>query len=298
MHWPNPIGGRRQWSLPAVRAILILCLLGLLTTPQASLRTERSCTPPPDGLVSWWPLDEPGGMLAADLIGSNPGTLVNGPKRVMGRVSGALSFDGINDFVQVAHNPDLDPGPASFSIEAWIKTTKSIGIQTVVSKDECGQVCLSNVSASHYYLQVNDGKANAELDDTHGRATIITGTSFIADGLFHHLGLVRDVAAVQFRLYVDGVLDASVVLQTRGAIKDDDGDPDPLVIGARFIPGKNGKEEFFSGVIDELSLYHRALTASEMQAIFRASSQGKCPPAWLTRSHPKLAEEKPTPNHP
>jgi hypothetical protein len=184
---------------------------------------------------------------------------------------------GVNDFVDVPHNTNLDPGTSSFTVEAWVKTATG---GEVVGKYECGQTCISDVSNSLYELWIDNGKLFGRIRDTDAGGPddmiggqSLTGTTFIADGTFHHVALIRDLAAGQMRLYVDCGLDASAALNAgaTGALKDDDGDPDPFVIGAVVQPGSFSKGGFFSGLIDEVKFYNRALSASEI-----AASAGEC----------------------
>ena len=93
-----------------------------------------ACTPPPDSLKVWFPLDETSGTTVRDIKSALSGTNF-GASIVNGRVGKALDFDGSNDYVSI---PDTTPiftmaiSTQDFSIDAWIKTTKTNGI--IVSK--------------------------------------------------------------------------------------------------------------------------------------------------------------------
>jgi hypothetical protein len=53
--------------------------------------------------------------------------------------------------------------------------------------------------------------------------------------------------------------------------------PGPIVSTPQDLTiGGEGSGWFFNGRVDDLSLYHRALAASEIQAIYTADSAGKC----------------------
>src|SRR6185295_3316223 len=87
------------------------------------------CTPPPAGMVSWYP----GDGNANDIQGSNNGTLQNGTTFAPGMVSQAFSLDGIDDYV------DLGPGfnLNALTLDAWvfIDPTTNTGERRVISKD-------------------------------------------------------------------------------------------------------------------------------------------------------------------
>ena len=94
---------------------LVACLLS------SSAIYAQNCVVPPSGLVSWWPLDETSGTTAADITGTNSGTHFNGPTPAAGKVAGALSFDGVNDFVQIPDSPSFDF--TDWTVDAWIQTS-------------------------------------------------------------------------------------------------------------------------------------------------------------------------------
>ena len=58
-----------------------------------------------NGLVGWWKFDETSGTVAYDSSGNgNHGTLTNGPTWTDGKIGGAINFDGINDYINLANN--------------------------------------------------------------------------------------------------------------------------------------------------------------------------------------------------
>lgn len=99
------------------------------------------------GLVGHWKFDEGSGTTAADSSGNNnTGTLINGPTWTLapsnggdGKIGGAVSFDGITQYVNSGSNTILDNLPA-LSFSAWINpSTATYGPQgTVVQKGHGG----------------------------------------------------------------------------------------------------------------------------------------------------------------
>jgi hypothetical protein len=94
----------------------------------------------------------------------------------------------------------------------------------------------------------------------------------VLDGNFHHVATVLNRANLSTAIYLDGVLQQTNAIGSLGGIANSG----RLFIGHQSldVPGTTGIP--FNGVIDELSLYNRALTAAELQAIFNAGSAGKC----------------------
>ncbi|HMD55581.1 MAG TPA: immunoglobulin domain-containing protein, partial [Phycisphaerae bacterium] len=113
---------------------------------------------------------------------------------------------------------------------------------------------------------------NANIKDTSGNAHVIQASSMIFDtNNFQHVALTYNKSSGIALLYLNGSVVASnnfgnITPQTTY----------PLNIGRRTgQPIGNGSN--YGGLIDELSLYNRALTNSEIQAIYNAGGAGKCP---------------------
>lgn len=69
-----------------------------------------------NGLVGFWSFDEGSGTIASDSSGNdNTATLTNGPIWTSGEIGGALSFDGIDDYVSFASQAQ-----STMSISAWV----------------------------------------------------------------------------------------------------------------------------------------------------------------------------------
>ncbi|PYI70459.1 MAG: hypothetical protein DMF08_11380, partial [Verrucomicrobia bacterium] len=139
-------------------------------------------------------------------------------------------FDGVDDYVRVPDNPNLFPGVGSFTVDAWIKRLQISGhYETIVTHYECANNCPSTQASSKYALYVDaNGKLEGQLRDSTNTFQALTSTTVVADNVFHHVAMVRDTTGNQFRLFVDGVEQASAPLTVTGTIKDDDGEADPV----------------------------------------------------------------------
>jgi hypothetical protein len=204
-------------------------------------------TPSPTGIVAAFGFEEGTGTATVDSSGSgNNGTLSNATWSTAGRFGNALSFNGTNAMVNVADSSSLDVTTA-MTVEAWVRPTALSGWQTVVLKEVAGGLIYSlysNSDASRPSTWIRHGGSERGLN----------GTAALAVNTWTHLAVTYDGANV--RLYVNGAQVASRA-QT-GAINTSTG---ALRIGGNVIWG-----EYFSGLIDEVRIYSRALTAAQIQA--------------------------------
>jgi hypothetical protein len=202
--------------------------------------------------VAHWKLDEPEGTIAQDSIGNNDGTLHGNPawQPTGGKVGGGLQFDGVDDYVSTGFI--LNPAKGSFSTFAWIKGGAP------------GQVIISQTDGT------GSGAAWLWADSSYGRLITrlmhppfdpLVSESVITDVQWRHVGLVYDFDGLHRSLYVDGAevaKDTDVV----GGVDSNGG----LYFGA----GKTlDTASFFSGLIDDVRIYDRALSAEEIAELAR-----------------------------
>lgn len=226
-----------------------------------------SCIPPPDSMVAWWPLDETSGTTAVDIAGvPNNGTHFGGPVPVSGKVAGALSFDSVDDYVEVADHPELNFGTGDFSIDAWVLTNDSVAVATIADKRSG-----TNANPLGYSLYLFNGKLGLQLADNSGFNNY-NSSAFVADGQWHHIAVTvdrNDTSGLKF--YVDGnLVDTSDPTPYNGSLTN---------TGVFRIASHSYDQDtnfMFEGVVDELELFNRALTAGEVNSIWAADSLGKC----------------------
>src|SRR5258705_12611185 len=102
----------RKIAMTAVTTLLLMITFSLLNQQTASAQT---CGPVPVGLASWWS----GDGNALDSRSRSNGTLAGNTNFVPGQVGQAFNFDGVDDSVQIPHNPNQNI-QGSFSAEAWV----------------------------------------------------------------------------------------------------------------------------------------------------------------------------------
>jgi hypothetical protein len=223
------------------------------TTPGATgspktVAVTLNVTPPTSAnLIGAWGFDETSGTTATDASGLNNTGTLNGPTRsTAGRFGGALSFDGANDQVNVpdANALDLTTG---MTMEAWVRPT-AVGTawRTVMLKEQPGNLI--------YALYAGNGAGRAATHIFTSADLGIAGTSATPLNAWTHLAATYDGA--NLRLYVNGVQQASQAIT--GSIR--------VSTGVLRIGGNNIWSEWFAGLIDEVRLYNKALTAAEIQS--------------------------------
>jgi concanavalin A-like lectin/glucanase superfamily protein len=219
----------------------------------------QPCVQPPAGLVSWWS----GDGNAQDIVGSNNGMLQNGATFADGKVGQAFSFNGVNAFVSGDTTTGFPLGSSSRTITAWIKAASSGPRDSLIFHYGVGNGAFP--PTNFHLLMSGEGRAAVGNGFGYGLAV---GTTFLGDGQFHFLaGIYEGPATNIARIYVDGMEEGSAVIVTPGTLAGG------FKIGQE-LPAANQLP--FHGLIDEVDLYNRALSAAEIQAIFHAGSAGKC----------------------
>ena len=200
----------------------------------------------PTGLVAAYGFDEPSGPTVADASGTgNTGTIAGATRTVSGRFGGALSFDGVNDRVTVPHAASLAL-TTGLTLEAWVAPAALGDWRTVLLKERSGGLS--------YALYASDGGSRPAAFARGASDVDATGTAALTLNDWTHLAATHDGATL--RLYVNGVQVATRALAGSLAAG-----TAPLSIGGNGVWG-----EWFSGRIDEVRVYNRALAAADVQA--------------------------------
>ncbi|MCP4261493.1 MAG: hypothetical protein GY774_28925 [Planctomycetes bacterium] len=196
-------------------------------------------------LTAHWEFDETVGSVASDSIGDYDGTLNGNPfwQPTEGMIGGALLFDGVDDYVETPFI--LNPATGSFSVFAWILTWTP------------GQAILSqtgNFGETWLVTNTSGGELITRFCDIYFDP--LESEAVITDIQWHHVGLVYDLDVFHRRLYVDGVLVAEDSTIVAGAPSD----------GGLYIGVSKDLEasSFLSGMIDDVRIYHQALSAEEI----------------------------------
>lgn len=240
-----------------------------------------------EGLVVYFNFDEEGGVIE-DLSGSgNNGTVKGTPKWVDGPQPDfgmAVEFNGAGGHILVADSDSLDAGQDDITIALWVNYVAGDQL-TAYPRLISNGMPLFMANGPGFEITVK----GTEDDPDHilglfygvsggGRQAVDAKLDEIGDGEWYHLVALKD--GEEGRVYVNGELKASGPLTPIDISNDL-----PLVIGANGAPGNNN---WFNGMVDEVAVYMRALTADEISALSKGilaaagsvKPEGKLPITW------------------
>jgi hypothetical protein len=212
----------------------------------------------PAGLVSLWK----GDGNTTDFLGKNNGTLqpgvTFGPGMTGASGDQAFSFDGSNGSVDLGHDPSLNI-TGSLTVSAWVNVQSLNHPKYLFADfDSTGHLSQGSLgilaTGQFFWFQGNQGIANDWVEPF--------GATRVNLNQWYQVAVVRDDTAKTITLYVNGVPDGSVscagipVLPLQG---------DKLLGGA----GPGFPQDAFSGLLDEVGFFNRALSAAEIQLIYK-----------------------------
>jgi len=226
------------------------------------------------GLVGYWNFDEGSGASAADSSGNGTaGTLMNGPAWVTGKIVQALSFNGSSQYVSLPSNPSSLDITGALTLSAWVNETANPTARTVViSKGDPALLYQYELTGS------TNGHVNFSVCNSVGCLTSGTYTSstLFSPGAWHHVVGTYDGNGNAI-MYVDGTNVQAVSSSTMTALKSG--------VSGVWIGGLPASSRDFNGTVDDVRIYNRALSASDVAELYAytgssggGSSGGGTPP--------------------
>ncbi len=203
------------------------------------------------GLVGWWQMDEGSGTTAADTtIFKNDCTFVGSPTWLTSsscKKGNCLSFNG-STYLTCGSNSSLNY-VSGLTMMAWVKhTTLGTGPYVVLAKNN-NRYVLETYAAGYIYGTITSG-----VDSWLG-----TNSAVIPNTGWHHVALTHNAADNIVSIYLDGVSvkSASVAWSTDN-------------VGVVNIGSRVGSFNW-DGALDDVRIYNRALTASEILAVYNVT---------------------------
>jgi len=208
------------------------------------------------GLTGYWKLDDASGATAADSTGNgNTGTLTNGPTWAAGKVNGALTFNGTTQYVLVPNSSSIDVTGTNLTMAAWIQITGATGksYQNIFGKD-------SVFGAFQYRLLISDSRSSLRFQANGGAIDAISNNfTALTLGTWHHVAVAYNGSSINF--YLDGQSQGST--PATGSIASSSNDLD---IGKTYA-----LNYYFDGTIDDVRVYNRALSASDVLTLYNST---------------------------
>jgi len=228
-------------------------------TSTANMRNEQ-----PNGLISWYKFDDQTTTAGADSVGSNTLTCDGSPAiaSVAGLVSGstnAYDFETANsNSCYTSSDPSNLNFNTAFTLAAWIKPESLVADGRIIDKGDGA----SNYKGYEMWVDT-DGKLYCRVYNGTTGQTISSDASDVAAGSTYHVACVYDQVAGIFQVHVYQKAVGSISTSTS---------PSPVNYLVNYSQAfQVSKNNYFDGVIDELRVYNRALSNSEIWAL---QSQG------------------------
>lgn len=216
----------------------------------------------PAGLVGYWPMNENSGPTVHDASGnSNDGVASGSPTWVNGKIGKALQFNGTNSYVKPA-NPALSTVD-KFTVSAWAKGVSGAGANGSYSYIAI-RAASDTIGSSVYWLGVNSlgdyaASVNGDGSGNYGSTGVAADNS-----IWHQLTLTYDGGV--YRVYLDGALKYSHAVSITNTTTGNQ-----LSFGdTSVLPGYRP----FDGDIDDVKIYDRALSTSEVEADYQSGLDG------------------------
>jgi len=225
---------------------------------------------PQSDLVAFWPVDEQSGSSVADQSGNNLNGTANGTTILAGKVGNARALNGTSDYIEVPDNNLLDINDV-ITIMMWARPNPSDAEGFLINKRlQNDAQCQINYDikyglAGNPYLSFQFGSGC-----TSGSNYAVNDASVINDGNWHHLAVsMRFGDPTSARWVIDGQTRAGTWTHWNGTAGGGSEIPPtnayPLELGKQLSTSPG----FARTDLDQIRIYHRALTEGEIQAVYQ-----------------------------
>lgn len=199
--------------------------------------------------------DESGDELDDSSLYNNDGT-IHGATWVEGRNDQALKFDGVDDYVDCGTDNSLNI-TQDITIEAWIKAPNASGNRLIIQRS----LDWPNVNQGYSFMLAADGRLAFSFGANNFQYSF--SGKYVNDKQWHHVAVVANYSAQQGKFYIDGEEWGTF---TYTGINDN---PDDSL----FIGSWENNAQYFQGRIDEVRIYDKPLSESQVQESYNQSIQ-------------------------
>jgi hypothetical protein len=226
--------------------------------PPRDAQIADACDPgPTEGLVGWWPFDDGSGTVARDVIGGNDGVLIGGAMWGSGHLGGAISLDGVSGSVDISGSAAYATHTAAFSFSAWANLAS-----WATTTPDIMQMMTDDGSTSPFHVLWSDMTEYDGMSTGDGDGTWMPTRTDAepSTGVWHHVAMVYDgggaTDVASFTFYLDGAMQP---IEGAGGYG--------TQVNVSRIGAAEVSANYWTGSIDDVRVYARALSAAEVTAL-------------------------------
>ena len=217
-------------------------------------------------LIAHYEFDDETGTTAKDSSDKNhDGTLEGYDSKsspwTTGKIGGALSFDGTDDYVTVPHNSDFNL--KTYTLTAWVGVSRGSQVRPILVKGKFDDGVNSTDVPFALYLSA-ENKLTLAYEKAASSQRLAENMSYqangdgLASGEIYHVAVTRNNSDGKVSFYIDG--------QLRGSFE---GTPNPGDNKKKLYIGADPKtNQLFKGALDDVRIYSRSLGVSDIQALY------------------------------
>jgi len=192
-----------------------------------------------------------------DSKGSNHGDLINGTTYTTGKINNCFSFDGVNDYINIAATSTLNFGTNDFSYSCWINPSNVSGTKSIATFGS-----YYDTDKGFCIYAINDTIVVWRYSSTSGYVKVGETTGILSANNWQHLSIVRSggnmycyLNNTKYTLTSGGL--SGVSLGNSGGINQ---------------LGRNSGGFYFSGKMDEIGVWNKALSDSEVTELYNSGN--------------------------
>ncbi len=214
----------------------------------------------PQNMISYWSFDEQSTIIYNDKLLINDASCIDCPNSIQGMNDNSIFFNGSNE-LEISNSITLSNNlSGDFSVECWVQTNQTGTENKVLIGNYNGDVAWWLGFSSVDGLAKFSVRSKSSPSDR----ILVTGTSVINDGDWHHIVGIKDYYNSNVKIYVDGVLENQLPSNFIN-----------LLHGDTIVTiGSYGGDFFFNGALDEMAVYEKALVSTEILSNYNKGLRG------------------------
>lgn len=192
-----------------------------------------------------------------DAKGVYNGTLINGATYATGKINNGFSLDGVNDYVSLPSGTFAPTG--DFSISLWFNFSALPVIKSIFNIGDflTNSICIYIRSAGTTFLVANNSSYQ-----------VLTAPS-PSFNTWYNVVCVKNITDNKYYLYINGVLSVQDTITINHIL------PSTPIINVGYNPAQ--QDSFLPGKVDELALWNKALTTTEVTELYNAGAGKQYP---------------------